>query len=187
MMRKRYKWMVPIIMASLLFVGCTKSSEPVEVVQNNIEKTKTENNQQADEVKNNVDKNIKTDNNKKARPDLYGKVKKILGNEVTLELAELPERKEISEEDREKMKLQMQNGNSSEGGFGGQGNKMKREIKFTGENKDIIIPVGLPIVSVKRGEETQLELGDIIEGTFLQIWLNDDESVKAVRVIQGRQ
>lgn len=169
MMRKKYKWVVPMIMVSLLFAGCTKSSEPDDAVQTNMEQSTT---------KNKV---------KKARPDLYGKVKKIVGNEVTLELAELSERKEMSEEDRKKIKEQMQNSNPGEGGFGGQGNKMKREIKFTGETKNIIIPVGLPLVSSKRGEETQLELGDIIEGTLLQIWLNEDESVKAVRVMQGRQ
>ncbi|MBF8984060.1 hypothetical protein IZY60_10975 [Lutibacter sp. B2] len=169
MMRKKYKWVVPMLMASLLFSGCAKANEPTDALQNNVEQSTTENKE------------------KRARPDLYGKVKKILGNEVTLEVAELPERKEMSEEDREKMKAQMQNSNPGEGGFGGQGNKMKREIKFTGEIKNMIIPVGLPLVAAKRGEETELELGDILEGTFLQIWLNEDESVKSVRVIQGRQ
>ncbi|TCO77441.1 hypothetical protein [Marinisporobacter balticus] len=180
MMKKKYNWVIPMLMVGLLFVGCTKSSEPADAVQNNTQQSTVIDNTKQDGVKNN-------ENAKRDSPDLYGKVKKILGNEVTLELAELPERKEMSEEDREKMKVQIQNGNPGEGGFGGQGNKMKREIKFTGETKNIIIPVGLPIVSAKRGEETELELGDIIEGTFLQIWLNEDASVKAVHVIQGRE
>ncbi len=73
----------------------------------------------------------------KDRPDMYGKVKDILGNEVTLELAETPEsndRSEMSQEEREDLKSQMESG--------GKQQMMTDSIKFTGETVNLIIPVG---------------------------------------------
>jgi len=132
------------------------------------------------------------------RPDLFGKVKSIAGNEVTLLLADMPEMPEraemqentaVSEESKETARSQ-----AGPGGFAGGPPGMERgenqpvtrdlsAIDFTGETKTLLIPVATPVVSGNRGEATEeLDFSDIEAGDILQIWLDDEERVVYVRL-----
>lgn len=119
------------------------------------------------------------------KPDLYGKVSKIIGNEVTLQLSEMPKQersnKDVTKEEREKMKQEMQNMSPEQ-----RAKKMEESLKLTGETKSVVIPVGVPISSFKQGVETELDLGDIYNGLIIQVWLDEDNTAKSVRVMQGR-
>lgn len=170
MNKKIFKSFLILLTMVLLFSGCTSSNE-------------TSNLPVAGDSSNDI--NISID----SRPDMYGKVKKILGNEVVLMLAEVSERPaqgEMSEEDREKRRAEMQNSSAEE-----RQKKMEDRIKFTGETENFIIPVGIPIISRSRGEITQLDLADIHEGSMLQIWFGEgeaeeDKTVRMVNVLQGQ-
>jgi hypothetical protein len=165
--------MLLLLSITVLFVGCTKESTSSEIVVEEVQSTQA----------NNIQTSLRQ------RPDLYGKVKKILGNEVTLELVEISEangKKGASGKGEEKTREQGKSKNPEE-----MKKKMEERVKLTGETKNMIIPVGIPITSVKQGEITEMELEDIYEGIFLQIWFNEAEegeekTIKAVRVMQGR-
>jgi len=139
-------------------------------------------------------------NPEKRKADIYGKVQSILGNEVTLLVAEIPQREETSQgqrqsmsaEEREQRRAEFQNINPEERQQMRQ--KMMENIKFTGETEIFIIPVGTPIVSAGRGNARQdikeLNLADIHEGTILQIWFREgetgeDRTVEYVQVMQA--
>ncbi len=124
------------------------------------------------------------------KADVYGKVKTILGNEVTLEVAEMPERPEkVSKQKSEKgskEKPEIGEGVKTKSSEEIQQfkeqmkEKMDKSIKLTGEVETFIIPVGLPIVSSGKGKSvdgtTTLELIDIYEGMFLQVWFEEGEA-----------
>ncbi len=140
-----------------------------------------------------------TGDNKPPReaPAFFGKVQSIIGNEVVLQLAKMPERPANSEGDAEQNRekpLQV-SGASGEGagpggpppGSGGNGSK-RREMEFTGETKTITIPVGVPIVSRSRDKgETSLDIADIYAGVILQVWVNEAASITKVSVMQTGQ
>lgn len=122
--------------------------------------------------------------------EIYGQVKAILGNEVTVSLAEPPVTVELSDAEKEKRKAEMQALSPEER------QKLRNEqIKFTGETATVTIPVGTPITSGNTGGGVNLKemaLSDIYEGTFLRIWLEKggDGAVKTAeytRVLQSQQ
>lgn len=169
---KKSKLLIIILSVSLLFAACAKSSDSANTATDT----------------NNTNESQSDNGTGRIRPDVYGQVKSILGNEIALALAEVPVgngRADMTEEERKKFREQMQSLSPEE-----RQKKMQESIKFTGETMNIIIPVGTPITSFKQGEESQLDLADIYEGTMLQIWFYKDEgetkTVKSVRVMQGR-
>lgn len=135
--------------------------------------------------------------NKKERDhaDLMGRVTKIVGNEVTIELAEMPKRQESqnntssTNEEKAVMPAATSSGQSSSNGdgpggggmppSGGQGNRKGMELTFTGETKTFTIPVGIPITSRSPEGEKTLEIADIYAGVTIQVWLNKNDQSKA--------
>lgn len=123
--------------------------------------------------------------------EIYGQVKTILGNEVTLSLAEAQNNSELSEAEKENRKQEMQALSAEEK------QKLRDEqVKFTGETVTVTIPVGSPITSGNNINEQQdlkeLSLADIREGIFLRIWLEEGgdgeaKSAEYVRVLQSQQ
>lgn len=108
--------------------------------------------------------------------EIYGKVEKIIGNEVTVSVAEpLVPTEELTEAEKAEKQAAMQSLSIEER------QKLKAEqTKYTGEKKTIIIPVGTPITAggASGGGETQaavalteVALTEIHEGTMLRIWL----------------
>ena len=150
-------------------------------------------------------------------PDLYGSVKSILGNEVVLALAELPSAEMLEEKRNEERQQNLNEmavggtpspegaggGGGSSAGSGGPGGgtgggsgassgtntpkglSSNRALELTGEEVTIMIPVGISIQA--PGFEHPLDIGDIFQGSILQIWLeNDDpEKILQVKLIQG--
>lgn len=165
----------------LSVVGCSKGTEaPAKATQENQENTET--------VSQNEEIAIPEE-----QPALIGKVKEIVGNEVTVFKGEVgqdagaPPGEPISEEAQDKFQAireQMQNGTITPeqareklGNLGLQANQTRGNgMKFTEETETLIIPVGTPIVTRQRGadETNQVELTEIKKDTILQIWKTDD-------------
>jgi len=123
--------------------------------------------------------------------EIYGKVNTIIGNEVTIALAEPPNTAEITDAEKEKRKAEMQALSPEER------QKLRNEqLKFTGETMSVIIPVGMPITAGSTVNEVvnlkEVALTDIYEGTFLRIWLEkggsgEEKTAEYVRVLQSQQ
>lgn len=156
MRKKSLKSILIILVFTLLFTGCSNSDD----MSNEGQRSESSN------IEISFDEN----------PDIYGKVKTILGNEVVLEVAKIPEGGRGSGERTE------EHNGATKGGSG----ERKQMTEFTGETKTIVIPVGIPIASVKQGEATQVDLNSIYEGIFLKVWINEEDTVKSVCVVQGR-
>ncbi|MDO7787382.1 hypothetical protein P6N53_09140 [Desulforamulus aquiferis] len=115
----------------------------------------------------------------KEKPNLIGKVKEIVGNEVTIYKAldgqEKPEPKEDAAE-------KAPNGDNiprpSENRPGGGG----FEVAFAEETETLMIPVGVPIISLQNGEPKEIEITKITAESTLRIW-KDEETITLVQVI----
>lgn len=127
-------------------------------------------------------------------PDLVGRVQSIEGNELTLLIAEMPQRGEgpqlgeapngpPDQKEREDDTRQTEDPAPQE-----RRQPMNEDIKFTEETKKVLIPQETPI-SLGAGEAaTELKFSDIQVDMVLQIWFEaGDESgaqtVKNVRII----
>lgn len=146
------------------------------------------------------------------RDIVIGKVDSILGNEVELSVADIPENlKQRLENMGNGQRKYSQNGspqdsqqrtrieaglsqNQGQGGFG-QGrnfqngnsqNRQRMQFNFTGEKKIIQIPVGVPIITTKFGtngmERTEVQLSDIKEGNLLYI-IYENGNIVEVRLM----
>ncbi len=107
------------------------------------------------------------------RPDLIGKVKEIVGNEVTMYKAEMNTGESTSTSDQQIEEQQTDNQQAAQqAGPGKSGFKMN----FSETAETITIPVGTPIVSRQRGanEVTEVGLSGIKQDSILQIWRQDD-------------
>jgi hypothetical protein len=135
--------------------------------------------------------------------ELYGQVKSIVGNEVTILLAEQQATEtELSDAEKEQKKADKQALSQEE--KLAQKNEL---IKFTGKIAIITIPVGTPITTSESAGTVQttqtqqsantlnlkdFSLADIRAGMFLKIWTEEGGSVGAksaeyVRVLQSQQ
>lgn len=128
------------------------------------------------------------------RPDVFGKVKSIAGNEVVIQIAKIPQRQQNAQNAQSG-----QNGKQI-AGINGQGSgpvmmsppsgntNKSFQVELTDEIVTLMIPVGVPIESLQNGEIKQLDIGDIYEGALLQIWYTDENSknISRVRMMAGR-
>lgn len=104
------------------------------------------------------------------RAGLSGTVKTIYGNEVTLEVREMPQIdgeqrqniQDMSEEERRAYMQQMRE-------------KMQEEVRT--EKQTLLIPVGVPIFSLESEDKEPLELSDIKSGCTLQLWKEEDQII----------
>lgn len=103
------------------------------------------------------------------RPALIGKVKDIVGNEVTVFKGELPQNRGTP---TEQPATQSQN----QANQGARPQNRGMGITFTEETETFLIPVGTPIVTMQRGtgEVTQVGLTEIKRDTILRVWKKDD-------------
>lgn len=107
------------------------------------------------------------------RADALGKVTRIVGNEVTLDLIEMPE---VSEENKSE-------GNGQERMKQGNGGV---EPTFTGETKQVVIPVGIPILTRSKTGQEELDLSDIVSGSMIMLWMDENETPYRVQVMGAR-
>lgn len=123
------------------------------------------------------------------RADLMGEVSEIVGNEVKLKVIKMPERPTGTPENPNGGKPNITpgtnpGGNGSwqpgtqQGGTGQSGQTRNRQREYTGEVKTIIIPVGIKITTMTRGqngvEQKEVNISEIKQGTILQIYYADD-------------
>lgn len=118
--------------------------------------------------------------------EVYGKVKSIVGNEVTLSVAEPPASKELSDAEKAKKRAEMQALSPEE-----RKKVQESQTKLTGETATIIIPVGTPIISGNTPEVMkEVSLTDIRSGVSLRIWLEGGnggtKSAEYVRLLQAQ-
>lgn len=128
--------------------------------------------------------------------EAYGSVTRIIGNEVTIKLAEIPVTTDVvpTAEEKAAKKAAMQALSDEER------LKLKAElIVYTGKEAVIIIPVGSPITSGSTASATDSEpvllenaLSDIKSGMLLKIWIKeggDKEGMLAeyTRIMQSLQ
>jgi len=114
------------------------------------------------------------------RPALIGKVKEIVGNEVTVYKAQVAQNEGTSKEEPAN---QAQNQDNR----GGRPEFAGFEMKFTEETETILIPVGVPIVTMQRGANVkQVELTKITKDTILRIWKKDG-TVSFIQVLGGNR
>lgn len=146
----------------------------------------------------------KQDPTQRQMPLLFGRVKDIIGNEVTLELTEMPQtnrNNQLTDEERQKRIAQRQSENGGQWAAGEigfrdrsdrvtQGQQRMNNLKFTGETKNITLPVGIPIKGMGRNSE-DIEIGDITKGTLIQIFGKQgngaDITIESVRVMQSEE
>ncbi|MDP4180439.1 MAG: hypothetical protein Q8942_05025 [Bacillota bacterium] len=107
---KNFKKVITIIMLLIslgLLASCGQSSDDSS---------------QSAQDSNNQDANAQNQNGRNAwgnnSPDLYGEVKAISGSKVTLALIEIPQRKQMTDEERQKMRENMQNRQNGQNGNG---------------------------------------------------------------------
>ncbi|PAB57238.1 hypothetical protein [Anaeromicrobium sediminis] len=167
---KKIKLLILAIGAVLMFTACGDKVVVEETVVEGKEGVRREvaaEVQKPDSSQNESVDEIREKKPQINRPTMYGKVQKIVGNEVTLMLAKMPEPVQISKENREKISREEMK------------EKMKnRKIEFTGETVDIIIPVGVPIEKRGQGGASQVDLENIGVDSMLQVWVEDGDVVK---------
>lgn len=192
-MNNQYKIILAgILGVSILLSGCSKTNAVLE--------QSVGTNQESSDESETRGQNGRSE---QQRPDLFGRVKSIVGNEVVLEIAEVPER--ASGENQSATRAQGQTRDNTgaratgEGPMGGgpmgggsMGGGTQRgsssSLNFTGETKTILIPVGIPITSMGQSGSKELDIADIYKGMIMQIWFDqeDKEMIAQVRVMQGR-
>ena len=128
-----------LIFISTLVVGCSSAAETAQ-------KTAQDN-------RSTVDGSEKV-TMPEGRPTLMGKVKEIIGNEVTVYIAEAPQNEGAVKEEASK---QPQTGESSQPNQ--QAVNRGFAMNFTEETKTFIIPVGVPIVTMQRGSAEASDVG----------------------------
>jgi len=127
-------------------------------------------------------------NMKQYKNTIMGEVVDISGNEVTLKIIKAPDKNTKGNEESTKEEKSKRGGNNSgtpskEGnlkpsttGDGQQGKKMQRE--YTGEEKKILIPVGVKVVSYTFSDnamkEQEINITSIKSGDTLNIMYSDD-------------
>ncbi len=170
--------LIVLILLSLVLTGCTEANESDNAASSN-------SNNEA-QIKENEREEGQRD---RRRPDMFGRVKSIIGNEIVLEIAEMPQRPTNKSGEQ---------GNKTAGvpgGGNGDGERPRgvgmREIKLTGETATLLIPVGIPISTRSQNGMKEIDLADIYVGATLQIWFDDEETenktITNVVMIQGRE
>jgi len=172
-MRKRIFSLILIVsVAGTIFTGCSSNQTSNNTSQSVSESAQSGSN--SSKSAEGADASSKSEQSKEA-PDMMGEIKKIIINEITISLVEMPTNiQRNAEGDRAAGDRKDGNDKSSL--------EKKREdvLKLTGESATFIIPVGTPIISTKRGangmESNELQLSDIYEGVVLQVWLKEGGS-----------
>ncbi len=60
------------------------------------------------------------------------------------------------------------------------------EPTFTGETKQVVIPVGIPILTRSKTGQEELDLSDIVSGSMIMLWMDENETPYRVQVMGAR-
>ena len=132
------------------------------------------------------------------KPNVYGEVDSISGNNVTLKLMNFPQMNKRNGGGRGNGNMGTVNGapanrngngngNGNWNGNGGQGRGGMGARSYTGQQQAIIIPNNVSITEMTRGTngmtQTNVNLNDIQTGSVLSIYYdNDGKTIKSIRV-----
>lgn len=150
-------------------------------------------------------------------PDLYGEVKSISGNTVTLALLEIPQGRQANTNGGQNRPSgswsRGNNGNNSQQGSGsnnsqnqqsgstnsnnsGQGRDFNMTKNYTGKTETLTIPSDTSITAFQRSSngsrsEKQLSISDIKVGSLLQVWYKKNtgssKEIQSIRVVSITQ
>ncbi|MEG6521829.1 hypothetical protein [Desulfotomaculum sp. 1211_IL3151] len=125
------------------------------------------------------------------RPAFMGKVKEIVGNEATIFKAEIDPNGEVPQgapanQPQSQNQQPANQAGSQPANSGARGNQGGPGMSFSEEAETLLIPVGVPIVSMQRGsqEVTEVGLSQIKKDTLLRIWETNGE-ISFVQVMGG--
>ncbi|MDQ0199434.1 hypothetical protein [Neobacillus ginsengisoli] len=138
------------------------------------------------------------------KPDVYGEVSAINGNKVTLKLLEMPQMSRRNGQNGGNSGGSGSGNNGGNGtgnsggngsgnggytgrGNGGSGRGGMRVKKYTGEEKTIVIPDGVTLTTMTRGQngmtQSNLSLNEVTTGSTLSIYYDTDgKTIKSIRV-----
>jgi hypothetical protein len=124
------------------------------------------------------------------KPDVYGEVSAINGNQVTLKLMKNPPMNRPKAQVRGSGNGNMQTTGTSPGNGNiksGQGGGGMRQPSYTGKEKTITIPDGAQMTTMAKGtngmEQSKITLDQITTGSTLSIYYDTDgKTIKSIRV-----
>lgn len=136
----------------------------------------------------------KTDQNGKSggfqKPNVYGEVSAINGNQVTLKLMKTPQMNRPKGQVRGSGTGNMGTTGTSPGNGnvnGSQGTGGMRQPSYTGKEKTITIPDGVQMTTMTKGtngmEQSKITLDQITTGSTLSVYYDTDgKTIKSIRV-----
>jgi hypothetical protein len=124
------------------------------------------------------------------KPNVYGEVSAINGNQVTLKLMKTPQMNRPKGKVRGSGSGNMQTTGTSPGNGnvnGGQGKGRMRQPTYTGKEKTITIPDGVQMTTMTRGskgmEQSNITFDQITTGSTLSVYYDTDgKTIKSIRV-----
>jgi hypothetical protein len=124
------------------------------------------------------------------KPDVYGEVSAINGNQVTLKLMNIPNRPKGQVRGSGTGNMGTSGTAPAPGtrnGNGGQGQGGMRQRSYTGEEKTITIPNGVQMTTMTRGtngmQQSSITMDQITTGSTLSIYYDTDgKTIKRIRV-----
>jgi hypothetical protein len=129
------------------------------------------------------------------RPDLMGEVQSIIGNSVTIALAKVPTRDASTAKTTQGTQPtagQMPSGpppgdQGAQGGQGAQGTQARTQrtmtLTLTGETKEVLIPVGIEIMSGMGKSAKIVDIADIKKGSTIMIYYAEGtENIERVTI-----
>lgn len=120
------------------------------------------------------------------KPNVYGEVSAINGNQVTLKLMKTPQMNRPKGQVRGSGTGNMGTTGTSPGN-GSQGRGGMRQPTYTGKEKTITIPDGAQITTMTKGtngmEQSKITLDQITTGSTLSVYYDTDgKTIKSIRV-----
>jgi hypothetical protein len=132
------------------------------------------------------------------KPDVYGEVSAINGNQITLKLMNIPQMNKPKSQVRGSGSGNMQTSGTSPGngappgngtapGNGSKGGGVMGQPAYTGKEKTITIPNGTQMTSMTKGtngmEQSKITLDQITTGSILSVYYDTDgKTIKSIRV-----
>ncbi|MDP4104603.1 MAG: hypothetical protein Q8935_06565 [Bacillota bacterium] len=122
------------------------------------------------------------------KPDVYGEVSAINGNQITLKLMNIPQMNSPKNQVRGSGTGNMGTTGTTPGNVnGGQGRGGMRQPSYTGQEKTITIPDGVQMTTMTRGtngmQQNNVTLDQITSGSTLSVYYDTDgKTIKSIRV-----
>ena len=115
----------------------------------------------------------------------YGKITKLVGNKMTIDLAKSPEEEAPESEGDGEVAASISEPaqQAGDGGMGAAASRPenKMELEYTGESKEIMLPAGTTIVGLS-GDEGKMT--DLKEGSVVMMAVDEQGSVVSVIVLE---